>query len=469
MTMLGLVVAYGTLLLTGAGIAFMLLARAARINVVECACLAWLFGVGTVSLLLWVCGNLLSGILLQYLVTAVCVILGFTGWRAFRRSGARLYVPRPANPFEWILIGVLAAQVAAIFYVSCKHTLGWDGLLVWEIKARYAFLSDGVLPAAYFKGNSGRAFSHPDYPLALPFTQLWIYLWTGQANQFWAKTIFPVFYIVGAGLLALLGRRVTGRRSLGYGLAILAYFVPQVTIAAGSTMVGYADLPLSIFYLATVGYLLCSLIEQPTYAFSVFATCLAFLPWIKHEGAIMWLIAAVAGVAVTLAQRKSWARLPALCPGLLLMLSWRVFLHAKGATRSVDLSTPSLETLRANLGRLGPIYHVLLREITTVNHWGNFWLLSGTAWAYLLWRWRSLPSLVLLGTTLLPIFFYSVIYVFSAWPQYWEHVGNSIPRLLMQVIPVAWLSIGAAFAERTSILSQPHPLVTRRANSSQDR
>ncbi len=50
----------------------------------------------------------------------------------------------------------------------------------------YAFANGGVIPATYFS-DSGRAFSHPEYPLAIPFTELWLYLWLGEADHFLRK------------------------------------------------------------------------------------------------------------------------------------------------------------------------------------------------------------------------------------------------------------------------------------------
>jgi hypothetical protein len=448
MTLLALIVACGTLLLAGAGITLSLPGGRARLNVIECFCLSWLFGVGAISLLLWIGGSFLSGIALQLLIAVTSVAFAFGGWKLFGGRGARFYFPRPATRWEWILTTVLVAQIAAVFYASCKHTLGWDGLLVWEIKARYAFLNDGVLPIAYFK-SSGRYFSHPDYPLALPFTQLWIYLWSGEANQFLAKTIFPVFYAVGAMLLALLTSRGTGQRWVGLVAGILLFGVPQLTVGAGSVLVGYVDFPVSVFYLAAIGYLLSSLKDGSAYSFAVYAISLAFLPWIKLEGAILWLVAALAGTAVIFAQRKSKKLLLALCPGLFLILGWQLFLGSIHATRSPDFLALNFSTFVTHLDRLPPIFLAVLTDMARLDHWSIFWLLLMIACIFMFWRLRSWQSLLLMIGTLLPIFMYSSTYVFSAWPDYLNHVYSSIPRLLMHVVPVAWLFIALSFAAST--------------------
>src|SRR5207244_2477435 len=164
-------------------------------------------------------------------------------------------LPLPSSPVEWLLTALLLLELLAVFFVSLKHTLGWDGLFNWEIKARYAFLNNGVIPSSYYS-SSGRAFSHPEYPLAIPFTELWLYLWMGVPHQFWIKTIFPLFYIFGVLLLGLFVTRLTGRRWLGLFVALLVPLVPFVIAIPGGVIVGYSDIPIGVFYLTAFGYLL---------------------------------------------------------------------------------------------------------------------------------------------------------------------------------------------------------------------
>jgi hypothetical protein len=449
MTMLGLLTAYLVLFIGGGGVAAMLLSGSRRINPIELFSLAWLFGVGVISLLLWVCATFCSGTLLLFLVTLVALLIGAMGCWVFRKTGCRFHWPVQLSTLEWFLVAVLVMQAGAIFYASCKHTLGWDGLLVWEIKARYAFLNNGVLPTQYLR-DSSRVFSHPDYPLALPLNQLWIYLWIGEANQFWAKTIFPIFYAVGTSLLAILGSRLTGSRLLGFLIAGLLFFVPQVTVGTGGTLVGYADFPLGIFYLATVGYLLCALRQRLPGSFAIFAASLALLPWIKKEGTILWAVALLGGLAVIIIQRRSYRTCLALLPGLVLILAWKIFLRAASAAESLDFVTISASALRANCGRIVGIYGAIFHEMTTTEHWGIFWGIVAIAALCALWNWRQIIPLFLLTSICLPLAIYSFSYVFSSWPQYLDHVGSSITRLTMQFIPVAWLLIGTA-AARTAV------------------
>jgi len=447
MSFLGLAGALGTLLLLGGGISTVLLARKGSINVAEWICLSWLFGVCAISFLLWVGGNFLNGATLQSLVGGLALASAILARRALSRVQPSLRIPRPRNWCEWLLSAVLAIQIVAIFLISLKHTLGWDGLFVWEIKARYAFLNGGVLPDAYFQGP-GRAFSHPDYPLAIPFAQLWIYLWLGEANQFWAKSIFPIFYGVGAVILALLGSRITGRRWIGLLLAILLFFVPQASLSTGSAVVGYADFPLAIVYLAAVGYLLASLKpENSESAVPIFATCLICLPWIKNEGAILCLVAAGFAALLILAGRLPRRYCFVLVPGLVMAIGWRLFLRSVQVASTVDFVSINKESLVGNFNRLPSIYRVIFAEVSALESWGIFWLAAGLAVLFLIYRWRYLTERLLALLIVTPLVLYSGIYVFSAWNHYLDHVASSVPRLLMQLVPVGLLGIGLAVSE----------------------
>jgi hypothetical protein len=445
MNLLGLIGAYCTLLAAGIGVALFALRDSARVNAIECACLSWLFGTGIVSLLLWLGGIFISGLALQLFVTLVCVVLGFLAWRIKKARPIRFALPRPSNRLEWILASLLVVELIAIFFISLKHTLGWDGLLNWEIKARYAFLNSGALPQSYYS-SPGRAFSHPEYPLAIPFTELWLYLWMGAPHQFWIKTIFPLFYISGALLLALFVTRLTGKRWLGLLIALLMPFVPFITASPGGVIVGYADVPLSVFYVAALGYLLRSSESDSREALILYGATLTFIPWIKSEGVILWSWLALVGLIVGLVRHRIRSMIIALLPGLFLIIAWRVYLKAMHTLMPSDFARPTLELLTHNLNRLGPIFSIAFAEITEPTHWSIFWLLAFVAVVYLFAA-RKFSRLLLAIGLLGPVLLYLLTYLFSAWPSYTAHMTSSLPRLLLQLMPAAWLAIGLALAQ----------------------
>ncbi len=440
MILLQLIAAYLILLSAGLGAALLILRGAGRLNLVECGCLAWLFGTGIVSLLLWICGAFTSGLFLQAIVTFVCIALGLIGWRTKQRGDSKFALPLPHGGVEWLLAGFVVIEIATIFFVSCKHTLGWDGLLVWEIKARYALINGGSIPASYYS-TPGRAFSHPEYPLGIPFTELWLYLWMGQAHQFWGKTIFPIFYAAGAILLALFAARISGQRWCGLLVTALLPFIPFLTQGPGGVIVAYADFPLSVFYLTALGYLLYSLDKDEPHSFLIYSSCLTLLPWVKQEGVILWFILALLGLVACWRQRRLRVFILAIGPGLLLFGTWHLYLKLMHVISVSDFAPPTLRTLHDNVDRIVPIVRVLFTEIAEEGYWSIFWLLTGLALIYLFVS-RKRHSLLLASAILGPIVLYSSAFLLSAWPSYTAHITSSFPRLLLHVMPAGWLAIG---------------------------
>jgi hypothetical protein len=443
MSTLALLGAFGTLFVAGYGLLALLVGQKTRFSFTEQIAFSWPLGTGAVSLLLWIFGLFVDGVLLPGLVSIICLSLGFVGWRRM--------VPLPLwstpKPFEIFLGIIIVIEIAIVFYLSFVHTLGWDGLLNWEIKARYAFANGGVLPATYFS-DIGRAFSHPNYPLAIPFTELWLYLWLGDADQFCAKTIFPIFYVVGTFLLVSFGKRLARRTWIGLLMAAFLLFVPQITVEVGSAIAGYADFPLSVFYLATIGCLFCAAGPWNDAFFRLYAACLALLPWVKRDGVILWTVAAACGVFVILRTKRSPLFFLGFLPGLLIVCGWNFYLTTMHAVQAADFLPVNLETLGTNLYRIPPLLSAFLAEFYNLPTWSLFWLVVAVGVAYLLRRMRDPRVLVLLAALIVPIFFYLLIYVFSSWPSYLDHVGLSISRLLMHVAPVGFLITILAVSRR---------------------
>jgi hypothetical protein len=440
------IVALATVLGSGYGTQSLLARRTLLLNLPEKLALSWLFGAGVISMLIWIFGLIIRGPLLPGLVFCVALVLTWVGWRG-NVSPAISF--RDLRLFHWFLLVVLAAQVVTMFYLSSIHTLGWDGLLNWEIKARYAYLNNGALPPSYFQ-DQGRSFSHQEYPLCIPFTQLWLYFWLGETDQYWAKIIFPIFYAAGVVLLACALTRFTGKKFIGFVAAILLFFVPQIAVGGGSAIVGYADFPLSVCYFATVTFLLRS-IEEPG-CFRFYAGTLALLPWIKRDGVILWLVAATCGALVIMLTRKSRKHFFMLLPGLLVIGLWHGYLRAMHTTTTEEFVPVTLANIQSHSQRLIPIASALLAEFRNYRAWSILWPCVGLGCFYLLWRLRQLRSVILLVAIFAPICLYSATYIFSNWPDYLFHLHTSLGRLLMHVAPlglvVAGLAAGARLPQR---------------------
>jgi hypothetical protein len=104
--------------------------------------------------------------------------------------------------------------------------------------------------------------------------------------------------------------------------------------------------------------------------------------------------------------------------------------------------------LCSNNYRNPPLLSAFLAEFYNLPTWSLFWFVAAVGVVYLVRRMRDPRVLVLLVALIVPIFFYLLIYVFSSWPSYLDHVGLSISRLLMHVAPVGFLITILAVSRR---------------------
>ena len=444
MDFLLLTIALLTLLLAGFG-ASRLLATDRSQTGAELFGLSFLFGSAIVSLTSFLFGFLVSGATLRWSVTLLCVVIGIIG---FRRCG----LPNrddllPKSFAGKCLLALSLAQIAVVAWLSFQRVLGWDGLFNFETKARLAFLNGGVLPLDFFSDPS-RSWTLQSYPLMLPLTESWLYLWLGHEDQQLVKILFPLFFAAALGLLS------GGNRLLGIGswqrfiAPLLIFTAPKLFVGDGSASSGYADFPLAVVYLAAVIYLLDFWRSGDRAALRLAGAIAASGCWLKQEGAILWFCLfaiAATGLALKRSNRRDWLELAkSALPGLLIIVCWQWFVRAFGLKEIKQFSAIGVASLRGNLWRLPVIAESVSAELVNWRLWGIFWLIVAAAIVRMVWRRDSKDFRLMPLFVLLPVGLYSGVYVFSIWPSFIAHLESSFPRLLIHVSLVASLLVGAA-------------------------
>src|SRR5438045_6385599 len=110
MSALALLGAFGTLLGAGYGLLTLLARKETQLSLTEQIAFSWLLGTGAVSLLLWIFGLFVHGVLLPGLVSIICLCVGLAGWRR--------KVPRPvrwlARRFEIFLGLIFFVEIALV-------------------------------------------------------------------------------------------------------------------------------------------------------------------------------------------------------------------------------------------------------------------------------------------------------------------------------------------------------------------
>ncbi len=419
------------LLMAGCGAALLLI-RSRRTNVLELLSLSVLCGSAVVSLLSFWMGLLISGPQLRWTVAIAALASGTLSVVAWQRRKV-LWWPIDRR-IDLLLAGLVLIQILTVTWISLRLPLGYDGLIVWELKARLIFLSGGVMPFSFY--GDATKFFHPHYPLLLPLTEAWFYGWLGRREQGLLKLIFPLFYLAAAGMLYVGGARLTGQRWRGFLSAGLLFLIPSVLMRVSS---GEADFPLGVFYLAAVVYLLEYWRTGETEVLPLVAGLSAILPWVKLEGTILWLcLVLLAGVKA--AKQKDWrAFLLIVLPGAALLGGWYVFLKMVQASATKVYLPVTLGNLWANLGRGPVIAQSVVREMMNWRSWSLLWLAPLLALPLLKDKRCREPISALLGAVILPVVLYSSIYLFTAWNPFTLHIQASLSRLLTQLSPVVLL------------------------------
>jgi len=427
----------------GFGLSMLLFRRPQAISFVELFALSWLLGGLFISLAFTVVGFFCNGLILQLLVTLVSLLLGWMGLKLLRKSGAMLTWPKPANRLEAALCAILLVEFMAMLFMAARESLGWDGLLVWEIKARYAFLNGGHLPLRYFV-DASRLWSHPEYPLFLPSLETWLYLWIGDCDQFWVRVIFPPFYIAAAFLLYTGIQRFSGKKWCGLLAATLLFFLPSSLTGEGNLLAGYADFPLAVFYLAAVVYFLRYLQEKSAAHAILFAIMAGAMPWMKREGVVLWACAMALALPGLLKRRNFLAAILVPLPGLAVLSAWLIASKILKTPGNKDFLPVTFDTLLTHAVRYPSILREMLHEFANTTHWSLLWIAFAIALPFLIMKSRLKLAISLFLGVALPLGLYSSIYLFSAWPSYMDHIQSSLTRLMLQVSLVALLAVSLA-------------------------
>lgn len=447
---LGVMISLGFLLLLGWSV-LALCVRHIELRWTERWALYFLLGAGGISLLTFWLSPLFSLIPVQWLLSMVTIGLGLSTYR--RRAGqpASIALPRfdDTQP-RWLpailMLGIIV-QCAALVLVALQTPLGWDGLMNFEFKARIAFENDpvGRLPLAYLSDRS-RTWSHASYPLLVPMTEQWVYAWIGSAHQGFVKPLFPGFYLSLAGLFYGALRRVMPRSPALAGVVALG-LLPCLAIGPGAAISGYADVPLAASAFGAVAFAYLGLRTGARDYLVLAGLLLSVAVWTKREGLILaaYIIAAVVIASFAPARHRSqqvptvrgvrWLVLaPAIVAG-----SWELLQRRVVVPDGVFLPI-SFETLWTHVSRVPVIAGLLAQELVLLGHWTLLWPVFVVTVFLSISRLRDVSERFLVGAVVIPLGLYACVFVFSSWPDFTEHVGTALPRLIIPLAPVALLS-----------------------------
>ncbi len=258
----------------------------------------------------------------------------------------------PVSWPTWVLVALLLSGVALYALRALTEPM-WsnDFLAIWGFKGKTIFFSRG-LPSRLYDWKP-LAFSHPEYPLGLPFLYAGVSFLTGRWDDHAMALLFPFFQV--ATLCVLFGwlrRRGASRETALCAAALVALFEPLYS----AFLTGMAEVPLA-FGLLLFGTALVDATDPPSPdglrrassgALRCLAFAAAFLAATKNEG----LYLAAAGFAIVFlsgGSRRLRTALAALVPALAvygLHIAWR----GRAALSDFDFALFSAARLAEALG-----------------------------------------------------------------------------------------------------------------------
>ncbi len=366
---------------------------------------------------------------------AVSAIAWIVAATALMRKTKAPHVPRNRSRQWWVIpvAAVVLLQVAALAYAAMHSDLGFDAVFNFELKARVAFenATRGEIPLAFFSDES-RVWSHPRYPLLVPFAEFWIYAWLGRIDQQLVKIVFPLFYVA---LICVVGGAV--RRLADTGTALLAVAalgtLPPLTVIPGAIS-GYAEVPLASAIAAATACAVAAVHDRRDSGFWLAGALAAVGAWTKVEGAILALCL---GAVVTIVAGRRAA--PLVLLPLAVIVPWTIFQQLWGIPEK-DFPTLSPLIALANLERVPVIARVTARELITPGHWGLLWPSFAViaAMAMMQRRLRDV-HVVMIVVVMVPVCIYAASYLLSSWTDVEGHITTSFVRLLVPLAPVAMM------------------------------
>lgn len=243
---------------------------------------------------------------LPFLILATLVVLP-AGFLRIRERAAVLPAPR-LSPVSALLLAILLVGVALYALKALTEPM-WanDYVAIWGFKGKTFFFERRVADRL-FRWLS-LSFSHPEYPVGLPFLYAGVAFLLGRWDDHAMALLFP--FVQMATLLALFGwlRRRGASRELALGAAVLLSLFEPLYRAFTT---GMAEVPLS-FGLLLLGTSVCDRLDRPDRGASrrvalASVVCTAT----KNEGLYFVAVALALAAAFSLSRKGFAARAAAM-------------------------------------------------------------------------------------------------------------------------------------------------------------
>ena len=410
--------------------------------------LSYLFGIAAISLeifLLWVFGIKLAAlfILLPWALLALLNMLVRSIGNASLSDRRSTGMERgPFSVFEKVMFSLLSFEVLYTFFRSIMRPVeGYDSVAIWSLKGKILYLTK-TLPGEFFNTLSATFHGvHPDYPLLVPFSEVWFYTLLNNFNDYLVKIIFPLNFATFLLVFYSVLKKVTQKRNLALFFTFILASVKQFNDYA---TIGVADLQMAIYAFLTFAFLFIWAREKNTLYLFISALACVFTFFTKNEGNIVLLImlAMLAAFCVRPMFGKklslnNWAILLVIFVLATVLLGWSAFKTGMHLGNDV-INAETFRNIRISTmsKRLIPIAYEYQKHIFGFKKWNLIWIAFLCAIFVKSGKISRGRYKLILFPILAILAGYTTIYLITPQGISW-HLAASASRLLIHILPLA--------------------------------
>ncbi len=276
-----------------------------------------------------------------------------------------------------LICGISLEVVYAFFRALIKPVEAYDAIATYAIRSKIFYLGNFV-PYDFFY-NLSTFFPHPDYPLNIPLSETFVYMFLGSLNDQLVKAIFPLFFVAILGILYFAVKRLSGRTAALLFTFLLAT-VPQFNNFATNA---YHDVPFAYYCFAGTLFLLYWFKDAKSLGYlwiSAFMTALAV--WTKNEG-FVYCVANIMLLLIFLFMNYRSIKKKDVLSGilyigiiLLVLFPWlSVKLTANLVNSDVGSTTMDQLNLFKQSYKIWPIVYEFQRQVFGPKKWNLIWII----------------------------------------------------------------------------------------------
>lgn len=345
---------------------------------------------------------------------------------------------------KYFLIGGISFEVLHAFFKAVIRPIeAYDAIATYAIRSKIFYLANSV-PKDFFY-NLSLLFPHPDYPLNIPLSETFVYLFSGSLNDQLVKVIFPLYFVAILGILYFGIRRISGRNE-ALLFTFLLSTIPQFNNFATNA---YHDVPFAYYCFISTLFLLYWFKETKSLGLLfISAAMTALSAWTKNEG-FVYCMANIILLAVflfnnrlTLKKRGLFAGLSYIGIILLILAPWLwVKLTANLVNSDVGSTTLSQLNIFKQFYKLWPIFYEFQRQIFGPKKWNIIWI--AIIFFAVVYRKKILNGNQKYITMSLVLIISGYVFAYLIGrDDIWHMVGTTWSRMPMHFLPLAvyWLA-----------------------------